>query len=107
MPHEPLIPLPGSERASLPGSVDAGPADPDARAELTVMLRREAPGELGAAAAGVELVRSALTGLGLSVTSADAASRRVKVSGTVGELAAAFGTSLRMVSSGGVTHRYR
>jgi kumamolisin len=107
MPHEPLIPLPGSERASLPGAVDAGPADPDARAELTVVLRREAPGELGATAADVELVRSVLSGLGLSVTSADAASRRVKVAGTVAELAAAFGTSLRMVSSGGVTHRYR
>jgi kumamolisin len=107
MPSEPLIPLPGSERASLPGAADAEPADADARLELTVMLRRRAAGELGAASADVELVRSVLSGLGLSVTSADAASRRVKVSGTVGELAAAFGTSLRMVSSGGVTHRYR
>jgi kumamolisin len=107
MPNEPLIPLPGSERKPLSRSVEAGPANAAERLELTVVLRRRAPGALGAAAADVELVSSVFSGLGLTVTSVHSASRRVKVSGTVAELTAAFGTSLRMVSSGGVTHRYR
>jgi kumamolisin len=107
MPNEALIPLPGSERAPLPRAVETGPADAAARAELTVVLRRRAPGALGAAAGDVELVSSVLSGLGLTVTSVHAPSRRVKVSGTVAALAAAFGTSVRMVHSGGATHRYR
>src|SRR5580698_10159368 len=107
MPNEPLIPLPGSERKPLSSSVEAGPANAAERLELPVVLRRRAPGALGAAAADVELVRSVFSGLGLTVTSVHSASRRGKVSGTVAELTAAFGTSLRMVSSGGVTHRYR
>ena len=52
-------------------------------------------------------VRSVMTELGLTVTSVHPRSRRVKVEGTVVALAAAFGTSVRMVRSGGVTHRYR
>jgi kumamolisin len=107
MPNEALIPLPGSEREPLPRAVEAGPADAAARAELTVVLRRRAPGALGAAAADIDLVSSVLSGLGLTITSVHAPSRRVMVSGTVGALTAAFGTSVRMVSSGGTTHRYR
>jgi kumamolisin len=107
MSNESLIPLPGSEREGLPNAVDAGPADPAARAELTVVLRRQAPGELGATAADVDLVRSVLSEAGLTVTSVHAPSRRVMVAGTVDELAAAFGTSVRMATSDGVNHRYR
>jgi kumamolisin len=107
MPKESFVPLPGSERQALPRSVAVGPVDPAERAELTVVLRRQSAGALGAAAADVELVSEVLTGLGLTVTSVHAASRRVKVSGTVDELATAFGTSVRMVTSDGVTHRYR
>jgi len=101
MPQESLIPLPGSERAALP---DGGPADAAERLELTLVLRRRAPGALGAAAGDVSLVRSAMTGLGLTVTSVHVPSRRVKVAGTLGELSAAFGTSVRMARAG---HRYR
>jgi kumamolisin len=107
MPNEPLVPLPGSERGALPGAQDAGPADTSARAELTLVLRRSSPGAIGAAPGDVDLVRSVLTGLGLTVTSVHPASRRVKVAGTIGELSAAFGTSVRMVRTGGVRHRYR
>ena len=107
MANEPLILLPGSEREPLPRVAEAGPASTTARIEVTVVLRRRAPGTLGASAADVELVRSVLSGSGLTVTSVHAPSRRVKVTGTVAELAAAFGTSVRMVSSDGVTHRYR
>jgi len=104
---EPLVPLPGSERGALPDAQDAGPAEPAARAELTLVLRRGAPGAIGAAPADIAQVRSVLTGLGLTVTSVHTASRRVKVAGTLGELTAAFGTSVRMVRSHGVIHRYR
>ncbi len=107
MPNEPLVRLPGSERAALHAGADAGPADTSERAELTLVLRRRAPGELGAADEDLERVRTVLTGLGLNVTSVHAASRRVMVAGTVGELAAAFGTSVRLARTGGVTHRYR
>jgi kumamolisin len=102
MPHESLVPLPGSARAAV---ADAGPADPATRLELTVVLRRRAPGVVGAATADVELVRSVLGALpGVSVTSVHAPSRRVKVAGTLGDLSAAFGTSVRMARAG---HRYR
>ena len=107
MPNEPLVPLPGSERGSLPDAAEAGPVDTAAHAELTLVLRRRAPGAVGASAEDIEQVRSVLTGLGLSVTSVHEASRRVKVAGALGELSAAFGTSVRLVRSGGTTHRYR
>ena len=107
MPDEPLVPLPGSERAPLPGATETEPVDASARAELTLVLRRRAPGALGAADEDIERVRSVLTGLGLSVTEVHAASRRIKVAGTIGELSDAFGTSVRMVRTHGVRHRYR
>jgi kumamolisin len=107
MPQDELVPLPGSERTALHAGADTGPADASERAELTLVLRRRAPGELGAAADDVERVTSVLSGLGLSVTSVHPASRRVMVAGTIGELTDAFGTSVRMAQTGGVTHRYR
>ncbi|HEX6520408.1 MAG TPA: S53 family peptidase [Streptosporangiaceae bacterium] len=91
----------------MTGATDAGPVDTSARAELTLVLRRRAPGAVGAADEDIERVRSVLTGLGLTITSVHAPSRRVKVAGTIGQLSQAFGTSVRMVRSDDVTHRYR
>ncbi|SRR5579875_202913 len=131
MPDEPesgsLVRLSGSERAPLAGARPAGPLDESARAEVTLVLRRRAelpddvpvltPAELaeryGADPADVERVRAVLAGRGLEVTGVHPGSRRVKVAGTVGDLARAFGTTLRQVASpdpagrGTVTHRYR
>ena len=132
MPDEshPLVQLPGSERGPLPAATPAGPLNTSERAELTLVLRRRADipadivegptvlttGELadryGADPADVDLVRQTLTGLGLEVTEVHPATRRVKVAGTLGELASAFGATLQQVSSPGlggqvVTHRYR
>jgi kumamolisin len=130
-PSHPLVPLPGSERVPLAGAAPAGPLDPSERAEVTLVLRRRAeiPAEIvegpavlttdqlaeqyGADPADVDLVRRTLGALGLAVTSAAPATRRVKVAGTVGALSSAFGVTLRQVSSpapsgyGTVTHRYR
>jgi kumamolisin len=126
-----LVPLPGSERAELPSATPAGDAlDPQAAIHVTLVLRRraEVPRELvtgpqtisadqlaaqyGASPDDIELVKSTLEGLGLAVTEVDTGSRRVKVSGTVEAMSAAFGTTLTQVTSdhlgtGQVTHRYR
>jgi kumamolisin len=126
-----LVRLPGSERAQLPEARPAGELDQSARIEVTVVLRRraalpaevvEGPGVLtgsslaeryGADPADVAQVSEVLTQQGLTVTATYAASRRVKVAGTVADMSAAFGTTLRQVASphpdgGGLaTHRYR
>jgi kumamolisin len=133
MPEESgsLVQLAGSERAPLPAAERAGTLDPAQRAEITVVLRRRAalPAEIvtgptvlstdelaeryGADPADVALVRRELTSRGLEITAVHPATRRVMVAGTIGELAQAFGTTLRQVSSpdpagdGQVTHRYR
>ena len=133
MPEEshPLVELAGSERAPLAAATPAGQLDTSERAELTLVLRRRAElpaeivegptvltsdqlaGRYGADPADVDLVRRTLTGLGLEITEVHPASRRVKVTGTLGQLSSAFGTTLQQVSSpapkgrGTVTHRYR
>jgi kumamolisin len=127
---QPLVQLPGSERAPLAHARPAGPLDTSERAELTLVLRRRAdiPADIvegptvltsdelaaryGAGPADVDLVRQTLTGLGLEVTAVHPASRRIKVAGTLGELSRAFGVTLQLVTSTGpggqvVTHRYR
>ena len=130
MSDESLIRLAGSERAPLANATPAGELDPSERAELTLVLRRRAelPDDViagptvltsdelaeryGAAPADVDLVSQTLTSRGLEITATAPGSRRVKVAGTLGELAGTFGVTLRQVSSpdpGGrlVTHRYR
>jgi kumamolisin len=126
-----LVPLPGSVRRAVSNVQPAGNLDPDAPVSATLMLRRraEVPSELingpqtlsaeelaaryGADPADVELVRSTLQGLGLTVSDVHAGQRRLTVSGTVEAMSAAFGTTLTLAStehpdgSGLVTHRYR
>jgi kumamolisin len=91
-------------RAEIPADIVEGP---------TVLTGDQLAERYGADPADVDLVRRTLGDLGLEVTSVDAASRRVKAAGTIGELSRAFGVTLRQVSSpapkglGTVTHRYR
>ena len=90
-------------RTDLPAEIVAGP---------TVLTSAELAEQYGADAADVDLVRQTLTRRGLEITAVHAGSRRVKVAGTLGDLASAFGTRLELVRSlnlGGrmVTHRYR
>ena len=127
--HLDLRALPGSERAPAPGVKKAGsPLPGDAPVEATLILRRRAElndatlgailsrDELavahGADPADVDLVVGLLTGLGVEVLSIDAASRRVRVAGTVALLSGVFGTSLEAVTSKDaagdeVSHRHR
>ena len=127
-----LVPLPGSERSELRGASPAStPLDQSQVITVTVLLRRraEVPKALvegpetistselgdryGADPADAQLVSDVLGGYGLTVTEAHLESRRLKVSGTIAQMQAAFGTTLSAVTSphpdgsGSVRHRYR
>jgi kumamolisin len=127
-----LVPLSGSERSELPTATPAGaPLDPSQVITVTVLLRRRAeiPAELinttatvtteelgeryGADPADATRVADVLGRYGLTVTEFQLASRRLKVSGMIAAMMAAFGTTLTSVTSehpdgsGSVTHRYR
>ncbi|WP_035741904.1 S53 family peptidase [Arthrobacter sp. MA-N2] len=122
------VPLAGSERAPAPGVRDIhGPVDPSRRIEVTVILRRqeeltelpttpisrdELASRYGASAADLSLAVRTFSGLGLEVIDSDAASRRIRLAGTVGLLSSVFGTSLDELTSRApdgtaVTHRHR
>jgi kumamolisin len=126
-----LVPLRGSERAELPHARPAGDVNPSEQITVTVVLRRRAevpehlifgpetltPAELreqyGADPGDLTLATEALGRFGLTVAEAHRGSRRLKVTGTAGQLSEAFGTTLSLVTSprpdgsGTVTHRYR
>ena len=127
-----LVPLSGSERSELPTAAPAAaPLDPSQVITVTVLLRRRAelPAELvnttatvsseelgqryGADPADATHVADVLGRYGLTVTEFQLASRRLKVSGMIAAMTAAFGTTLTAVTSdhpdgsGTVTHRYR
>ena len=127
-----LVPLSGSERSELPDATPAAaPLDQSEVITVTVVLRRraEVPAELinttatistaelgeryGAEPADVTLVADVLGRYGLTVTEFQPGSRRLKVSGMIAAMTAAFGTTLTAVTSalpdgsGRVTHRYR
>lgn len=104
------VSLPGSDRAPLGDADILGPAAAEAPIEVTVVLRRRtelppdpAPGGIsraqlaaryGADPADVALVTDVVTRAGATVTQADPASRRLRVSGTVATLERLFGTTL-------------
>ena len=123
-----LVPLPGSERPEAPGVTAHAAIDPATTVEATLVLRRqtELPDDAlttpvsradfaktyGASTADVDLVTSTLEGLGLTVLDADAAERRVRVSGPSAQVARVFGTDLdqataRDAADREYTHRSR
>ena len=110
-----LVQLPGSERAEI-GDVQPSAAvfAPDDSVEATIVVRRRAdvpdsalsgPGisseelaeKYGADPADVRTVTARFAALGLQIVSADAASRRVQVSGPISVMERVFGTSLSPV----------
>ncbi len=130
IPHDAdlaLVPLPGSEREPARGIQPAAehPAD-DSIIEATVILRRRAPmttedaagpaltsaeisARFGADPADIDLVESTFTRLGLRIVETDAASRRIRISGTVANVSRVFGTSLSVGTTAGsdAVHRVR
>ena len=127
-----FVPLPGSERGSLPDSQQLGAVDEAQQIEVTLVTRRRAalPRELvegpatltreqfaeqhGTDPADLDLITTVLAGHGLRVTSADAGARRVMVTGTIAALSVTFGATLRLARTPDpvtgqnmVEHRYR
>jgi kumamolisin len=127
-----FVPLPGSERGPLPQAQELGPVDESQQIEVTLVTRRRAalpPGlvegpatltpeqfaeQHGTDPADLELIRTVLAGHGLQVTSADAGARRVTARGTISDLSATFGATLRLARTPDpvtgqnmVEHRYR
>src|SRR5262245_52701543 len=126
-----LVPLPGSQRTQLANVRPAGALDESDTITVTLVLRRRAavPAALvtgpetvtheeldtryGADPDDIARVTSVLGQLGLTVTETHQGSRRLKMSGTVGSMSEAFGTTLTLVTSpqpdgtGSVQHRYR
>jgi kumamolisin len=127
-----LVPLPGSERSELRGASPTPiPLDESQVIIVTVLLRRRAEvptalvegpetistSELGDRYGGdpadAQLVSEVLGSYGLTVTETHLESRRLKVSGTIAQMQAAFRTTLSAVTSphpdgsGNVRHRYR
>jgi len=110
-------PVPGSARGPAPSAGTGRAIDPGEVVEVTVVLRRRAPvpdvliegpdtlsaaqlgAEYGAEGADVDVVRDVLGAAGLTVTSVDAPSRRMQVSGSAAAVAAAFGTTLTRTTS--------
>jgi kumamolisin len=125
-------PLKGSERRLMAGASVAGPANPDERLEVSVMLRRsdaagleahvrrlhagESVAHLSRAAFeerfatspdDIEAVRSFAGSHGLKVTRTHAGSRTMWLSGTVAQFGAAFGVSLHHCTYAGGSYRGR
>ena len=101
-----LRPLPGSDRPSLGVSA---PDEAPSELEATVVLRRAAPGQVGAAPADLAQAVTTFRQAGLEILLADAPSRRVRVKGTAAELGAVFGTTISTAQdpSGSGTFSYR
>lgn len=117
------IVLPGSGRSKPAGCKEAGEADPQQSIRLTVVVRRIAPippdayrdpvtreefrRKYGAHRADIEKVEKFAAAHGLTVESADLASRSVVLTGTLGAATAAFGAQVRNYESEGGTFRGR
>ena len=126
------VELPGSERRPTPDTQLVGPADPDERLSVTIVLRRRPDGEpvpdfeyflrtpptqrgrlssgdfaakYGASPEDLDAVTGFVTSYGLTVDSVDGASRSIVASGTVVQMEKAFGVELGTYESG--TEQYR
>ena len=130
MPDHARVPLPGSERGTLPGAEVIGPVQDAEPIEVTVFTRRRAPlpreggvpvrisrAELrqfyGSDPVDQKLTGYALSRFGLTATRQEPGTRRMTVTGTAAAFRGAFGVELTLVRSprpsgaGVAVHRYR
>ncbi|HJZ49955.1 MAG TPA: protease pro-enzyme activation domain-containing protein, partial [Roseiflexaceae bacterium] len=131
MSNQKLIPVPGSLRAPLPGARAIGPADPQARIEVTVLVRPSqalaAPDALsaslpnqrrymsrkefeqthGAAPEDLAKVEAFAHDHHLDVVEVNLAGRTIRLSGTIADFSAAFGVELQQYLYEGGTYRGR
>jgi kumamolisin len=113
MAPEQHVQLPGSNRAAVTDADRIGEVDPDQPVTLTIGLRgpalpdaddiprvgltaEEFAQQYGAAPADAELVRKTLTQYGFTVDDVSLSSRTVDISGTVGQMQAAFRPQLAL-----------
>jgi kumamolisin len=112
MAEQSFVILPGSQRNPGRSARLLGPTDPNQQVEVTIKLRRKAPlpavsgrpahpisrsdlgAQFGASADDIDKVKVAMERLGLKVVAADAASRSVRVAGTVRAMEEAFRVKL-------------
>lgn len=121
MPRAPrLAAIAGSRRTAV-ADPPVGAADPAERASVSVYVRRRGPaprpggltrGQFAAAhgadPADLDTVTTFARSAGLSVAEVSSARRRIELAGTLGALAAAFGTTLtRHRGADGATYRAR
>jgi kumamolisin len=124
--------LAGSVRATLPGALAIGKADPTERLEVTVLVRRQAASELasrvgqlaqgtradhltreqfaqrhGANKDDIAAVEDFADKQGLVVVQMDAARRTIVLAGTVAQFNDAFGVELQQFEHEGGTYRGR
>ena len=132
MAEQRLIPIPDSHRDPVPGARRTADVPPDDEIQLSIVVRRKAGGaekalqaaageppapggkrrrrlaeEAGADEADLERVEQYVTGAGMRVLSADAATRTVMVRATAAQAKAAFGVSLGRYETDGLTYRGR
>jgi kumamolisin len=126
-------PLKGSERVPLPNARVLGPADPEERLEVSLIVRPQARAALeehvsrlargdrsggplsrevfasahGASAADLATVKAFARSHGLSVVQEHASRRTIVLSGSVAQFSQAFGVELRRYEYPGGTYRGR
>jgi kumamolisin len=116
MAEHKFVPLPGSERRVTRGARRLRAADPEERVEITIVIRRENPlpaptrggpavrrrhlsrsefaARHGASTDDVERILAFSRQHGLTVADVNLPARTIKISGTVGQLSAAFRVTL-------------
>jgi len=124
--------LAGSERVPLAGAISVGPADPNERLEVTMILRRHSPDDFkksigaiaqgavdararrddfaerfGAGTSDIAVVRVFATRYGLAIVRESAERRTVILSGTVAQFTEAFGVTLERYQNDNGTYRGR
>ncbi len=130
MPSDSYVPIPGSDRSPIPGATLIGPANPDERLQVTVVLRHKlssggheslaeiiARGErltrdeyearYGAAPEEGERVQAFAETHGLQVSDINLAARTVTLAGTVAAFSSAFQVKLALYKYPGGEYRGR
>src|SRR5579871_2503745 len=120
-PPQPHVPVPGSERAPLPGARPVRPVDPNERIEVSIYLRapqrgtpppgtrmtREYAAAYGADRQALERIEVFARQHHLTVVESDPARRRVVLAGPVSAMRAAFGVELHHYEHPGGSYRGR
>lgn len=101
------VPVPGSERAPLPGARAIGPVDPNQSFEVSVVVRRRPGAEYGADPADLAQVEAFAREHDLAVVESSQPRRTVVLSGRAEDLMNAFSVQLARYEHAGGEYRGR